>query len=299
MTKENSYNMPPKGLFGKRCRIKHCSNLERGFVYRIVNDGVRSNTWRELPLGRFGKEPVLHDTFEEVVFVVCDTLIDESSKIEKVALKDIEIIEQEPCDKCVYSTSEGCQYDDITETIPPFEDCISRQAVLDKLNRLIEVEHLQGTDEMGYGRERVSAYESMKFEIESEYLYPSASSSEKPNKCEDAISRQAAIDAIYARYIGGKEAVDKAPANDQYAEGIDEAVCAVEDLPPVTPQPKSECEHDHEILKAYSDGASAVLDNVRAEISERSRMHMDGDLYIKTSDCMQIIDEFTAEEDKA
>jgi hypothetical protein len=23
------------------------------------------------------------------------------------------------CDKCVYSTSEGCQYDDITETIPP------------------------------------------------------------------------------------------------------------------------------------------------------------------------------------
>jgi hypothetical protein len=25
------------------------------------------------------------------------------------------------CDKCVYSTSEGCQYDDITETIPPFD----------------------------------------------------------------------------------------------------------------------------------------------------------------------------------
>jgi hypothetical protein len=29
----------------------------------------------------------------------------------------------------------------------PREDCISRQAVLDKLNRLIEVERLQGTDE--------------------------------------------------------------------------------------------------------------------------------------------------------
>lgn len=54
----------------------------------------------------------------------------------------------------------------------PCEDCISRQAVLDKLNRLIEVERLQGTDEMGYGRERVSAYENMIFEIESEYLYP-------------------------------------------------------------------------------------------------------------------------------
>ena len=54
----------------------------------------------------------------------------------------------------------------------PCEDCISRQAVLDKLNWLIEVERLQGTDEMGYDRERVSAYESMIFEIESEYLYP-------------------------------------------------------------------------------------------------------------------------------
>lgn len=33
-------------------------------------------------------------------------------------------------------------------------------------------------------------------------------------------------------------------------------------------KPKSECEHDHEILKAYSDGANAVLDNVRAEIEQ-------------------------------
>ena len=55
----------------------------------------------------------------------------------------------------------------------PCEDCISRQAVLDKLNRLIEVERLQGTDEMGYGRERVSAYECMIHAVESEYLYPS------------------------------------------------------------------------------------------------------------------------------
>lgn len=52
-------------------------------------------------------------------------------------------------------------------------DLISRQKVIDKLKRLIEVERLQGTDEMGYGRERVSAYESMIYEVESEYLYPS------------------------------------------------------------------------------------------------------------------------------
>ena len=40
------------------------------------------------------------------------------------------------CDKCVYSTSEGCQYDDITETIPPFEtsdDAISREAVINHI----------------------------------------------------------------------------------------------------------------------------------------------------------------------
>lgn len=48
--------------------------------------------------------------------------------------KIMDWLEQEPCDKCVYSTSEGCQYDDITETIPPFDDCISRQAVLDLIN---------------------------------------------------------------------------------------------------------------------------------------------------------------------
>lgn len=31
-------------------------------------------------------------------------------------------------------------------------------------------------------------------------------------------------------------------------------------------EPKSEWEHDHEILKAYSDGANGVLEEVRAEI---------------------------------
>ena len=69
----------------------------------------------------------------------------------------IKALEQEPCGK------------DINV---PATDAISRQAVLDKLNRLIEVERLQGTDEMGYGRERVSAYECMIHAVESEYLYP-------------------------------------------------------------------------------------------------------------------------------
>lgn len=51
---------------------------------------------------------------------------------------------------------------------------------------------------------------------------------------DELISRQAAIDAIYACYIGGKKAVDKAPYSDHYAEGIDEAVNAVEELPSVS-----------------------------------------------------------------
>ena len=58
-------------------------------------------------------------------------------------------------------------------------DLISRQAVIDMLNRLIEVERKQGTDVMNYGRERVNAYESILDEIESDYLFPSIPSAEK------------------------------------------------------------------------------------------------------------------------
>lgn len=106
----SEYNIPPIDLFGKRCRIKHVSDLERGFVYRIVNSGVRSNCWKELPLGRYGDEAIRHDTMEDVVYVVCDTLIDEHSKIERVALKDIEIMQGEtiPLDK-VKKTREKVQ----------------------------------------------------------------------------------------------------------------------------------------------------------------------------------------------
>ena len=52
-------------------------------------------------------------------------------------------------------------------------DLISRQAVIDRINRLIEVEKKQGTDDWGYGRERVNAYEAMLHFVGSEYLHPS------------------------------------------------------------------------------------------------------------------------------
>ncbi len=56
----------------------------------------------------------------------------------------IKALEQEPCNKCVYSTKDGCcQYDDITETIPPFEpsgDLISREAVLENAFKIYTYE---------------------------------------------------------------------------------------------------------------------------------------------------------------
>jgi hypothetical protein len=38
-----------------------------------------------------------------------------------------------------------------------------------------------------------------------------------------------------------------------------------------------------------------VLDKIKAEISEQSKMHMDGDLYIKASCCLKIIDRYRGE----
>lgn len=61
-------------------------------------------------------------------------------------------------------------------------DLISRQAVIDRINRLIEVEKKQGTDDWGYGQERVNSYESMLHMVESEYLYPSVEPERKPGK---------------------------------------------------------------------------------------------------------------------
>ena len=89
----SKYNQPPKGLFGRYCIIPYGMSKEP-FIYRIVNSGVRSNTWIEPPIMHPSvKHPVQHDNMEDVIYVVCDTLINEGSKILKVALKDVELIE--------------------------------------------------------------------------------------------------------------------------------------------------------------------------------------------------------------
>ena len=71
-------------------------------------------------------------------------------------------------------------------------DLISRQAVIDHINKLIEVEKKQGTDDWGYGRERVNAYEAMIHFVENKYLYPSI----EPEKCGDCVSRKCVNDLI-------------------------------------------------------------------------------------------------------
>lgn len=50
--------------------------------------------------------------------------------------------------------------------------------------------------------------------------------------------------------------------NGSYGADIDKAIKALEQ------EPKSEWQHDHEILKAYSDGANEVLDKIRSEIKQ-------------------------------
>lgn len=138
----------------------------------------------------------------------------------------IDAIEQELCDKCVYSTSEGCQYDDITETIPPFDDCISRKAVLDTLERM-----------------------------------------------------------------------DKALDEDRTVENYKELL---RECYKVLPSAKSEWQQDHEILKAYSNGANEVLDKIRAEIDVARFLDKDKKLFKNANAsglevAMDIIDKYMAE----
>lgn len=60
-------------------------------------------------------------------------------------------------------------------------------------------------------------------------------------------------------------------------------------------KPKSEWQHDHEILKAYSDGANDVLDMIRAEIVELWKNEPCPIEYGCLDEILQIIDKYKAE----
>ena len=60
-------------------------------------------------------------------------------------------------------------------------DCISRQSVLDKIQRLIDAEQNnidENGDYMNYARERVNAYEAIQFFVENDCLCPSVTPQE-------------------------------------------------------------------------------------------------------------------------
>lgn len=103
------------------------------------------------------------------------------------------------------------------------------------------------------------------------------------------------------------KALKQKSCEDKYLKEIDHLRKYISKLETqiVEQEPKSEWQQDHEILKAYSDGASAVLDKIRAEIetkyghcnlceygSEYDRVYTDiGDI----ADILQIIDKYMAE----
>lgn len=81
-------------LFGKYCYINTPWIAGAKTRYRILGSGCESNTWCEPPVT--GKTtPVCHDSWEQVVFVVLDTLVSDDSIIRRFALKDIEVIEED------------------------------------------------------------------------------------------------------------------------------------------------------------------------------------------------------------
>lgn len=89
---EKEYKPQEDELFGKRCYIL-TDYIKRPMIYRIVASGTNSNAWCEPPI-MVDTEPIIHDEFENVVFVVLDTLISEDSEIIRVAEKDITLIEE-------------------------------------------------------------------------------------------------------------------------------------------------------------------------------------------------------------
>lgn len=96
----SEYNMPPLGLFGKRCKIP-TGIYGEPFVYRIVNDGINSNGWCGVPL-MCGSKPTLHNDHEEILIVVSDTLTNDDSRLIRVAKKDVEIMDESNEEKLNY-----------------------------------------------------------------------------------------------------------------------------------------------------------------------------------------------------
>ena len=86
------YRRADDELFGKYCYIDTPWIAGKHTIYRIIRSGVRSNSWCEVPINGLTEKVNHGEHSEDIVFVMLDTLIDETTEIMRVALKDIEII---------------------------------------------------------------------------------------------------------------------------------------------------------------------------------------------------------------
>lgn len=78
-------------------------------------------------------------------------------------------------------------------------------------------------------------------------------------------------------------------------EAYDVAIKALEQ------EPKSEWQKDHEILKAYSNGANDVLDKIKSDIESDKKKWwygVDNDCFMKLSDVLKIIDKYKSESEE-
>lgn len=114
-------------------------------------------------------------------------------------------------------------------------------------------------------------------------------------KTSDCISRTQAIERLKLN-LPISQGADNSRDRHRYMQGLAD-IQAIRELPSVTPQePKSEFEHDHEILKAYSDGSSDILCKIRSEIAELSHYYpMGQDYQIAITRCIAVIDKYKAE----
>ena len=132
-----------------------------------------------------------------------------------------------------------------------------------------------------HNNEVTQAYDMAISSLETDEAYQlEYESTTKNDLVVDCISRKAVINQIFYSTDNNGDVVLGSALRERITR-----------LPSVTPQePKSEWEHDHEILKAYSDGADEVLDKIRAEIDNALS---DGMIHKKT--VLGIIDKYKTE----
>ena len=138
------------------------------------------------------------------------------------AIKEVtDALKKEPCEKCVYSTKDGyCQYDDITETIPPLEPTS-------------EMVHVETLRQVMWERDiAIEQLHELGYEL-----------GQKIDSCDNAVSREIILSKI-KEVCFSKEWTQFRVDNGSHGQR-DYLINFIEKLPPVTPtceeREKGEC----------------------------------------------------------